>query len=410
MSNSRQRNVLFISYDGLVDPLGLSQVVYCIIELAKRIPARIIVLSYDKQEAMSDILKVKQIEEKLKDVGIEWLSLRYHKTPQFFSTLYDIIIGWIVGCRIIKKYNIAIVHCRSYVPALMGLFFKKLFKIKFIFDMRGFWADERIEGGIWSDSYLYKLTKYFEKKFILSADTIIALTENAKHEILSFDYFKKYLEICIIPTLVDTQLFRFNENKEIADDIDRICSNKFVFVYLGSLGTWYDVDAIYDFFIRAKALIDNAYLLIITSQIGLAKAKMGEKRLAFADISIINVEHSQIPGYLNRAKVGLAFYRPGYSRKGCSPVKAGEYLACGIPLVINQGIGDMDRIITDNKIGAVVSAFCDHEYCKAISTIKELFKEPLVLRRRCRAVAEEYFSLSKGVDKYQQIYQRLLEI
>ena len=64
-----------------------------------------------------------------------------------------------------KKFNFHIVHCRSYISALVGLAMKKQFGTKFIFDMRGFWADERIEGGIWKLSHpLYRLIYKFIKK------------------------------------------------------------------------------------------------------------------------------------------------------------------------------------------------------------------------------------------------------
>jgi len=61
---------------------------------------------------------------------------------------------------------------------------------------------------------------------------------------------------------------------------------------------------------------------------------------------------------------GIAFYRPGISRLGTSPVKVSEYLSCGLPVIINAGIGDTDRVIAQEDVGALVRDFNDDEYAK----------------------------------------------
>ena len=55
--------------------------------------------------------------------------------------------------------------------------------------MRGFYADERVDGKIWSlDNFIYKkIYNYFkskEKEFLQFSDYTISLTENGKKEIL----------------------------------------------------------------------------------------------------------------------------------------------------------------------------------------------------------------------------------
>ena len=53
--------------------------------------------------------------------------------------------------------NIKIIHARSYIPALFVFFLKKFMNFKFIFDMRGFWADEKVDRMGWKkDDLKYK--------------------------------------------------------------------------------------------------------------------------------------------------------------------------------------------------------------------------------------------------------------
>jgi glycosyltransferase involved in cell wall biosynthesis len=404
-------NILFISYDGLAESLAQSQVLPYLIGLTKNNNiTKIKLLTYDKPKEMANKSSISQLNRMLEDAGIKWISIRYHKRPVILSTLFDICRGIWVTFILSNQYEIGIIHARSYVPALIGVFFKKFYGKKFIFDMRGFWADERIEGGIWKKNFLYHIAKYFEKIFLLNADIIITLTESAKDEINSFVYLSKTKsEIFVIPTAVDLKTFRFTKNQAIHEDLKITLMNKFIFIYIGSLGTWYELDGLYNFFIRAKELIKNAHLLILTSQYELADLKRKEKGLDISDVTISQVSHKNIPGYLNTAHAGLAFYKPGYSRKGCCPIKVGEYLACGLPVIINEGVGDIDQIIRKEGVGAVIPSFIDSQYIEAIDKIKELLKEPFILRQRCRTVAEDYFSLDKSIEKYQQIYQKLLK-
>ena len=79
--------------------------------------------------------------------------------------------------RQVLRHHLRIVHARSYVAAVMALALKRLTGAKFVFDMRGFWADERIDGGLWPrDGRMYRVAKWFERRFLLNADHVVSLT------------------------------------------------------------------------------------------------------------------------------------------------------------------------------------------------------------------------------------------
>ena len=89
-----------------------------------------------------------------------------------------------------KKYGLSLIHCRSYISALIGLSFKKKKRyLLFVFDMRGFWADERVDGGLWNlDNLLYRwVYNFFKKKeqsFLLYSDHSVSLTHAGKIDII----------------------------------------------------------------------------------------------------------------------------------------------------------------------------------------------------------------------------------
>jgi glycosyltransferase involved in cell wall biosynthesis len=107
------------------------------------------------------------------------------------------------------------------------------------------------------------------------------------------------------------------------------------------------------------------------------------------------------------ADAGIAFYKPTFSRLATSPVKLAEYLACGLPVIINAGVGDSDDFISAQKLGVVVTDFNDHEYSRALLELETLRSE--VTRVRARQTAEDFFDVRrKGLEGYARLYEKVL--
>ena len=139
-----KQGVLYISYDGMLEPLGQSQVLSYLKSLEDG--RRIHLISFEKTIDWVDATSRELTIQQIADAGIIWHPLRYHKRPSALATAWDIFIGIVVGAWLIGRYKLSIVHARSYVPSVIALALKRLTKVKYIFDMRGFWADERVDG------------------------------------------------------------------------------------------------------------------------------------------------------------------------------------------------------------------------------------------------------------------------
>jgi glycosyltransferase involved in cell wall biosynthesis len=115
-----------------------------------------------------------------------------------------------------------------------------------------------------------------------------------------------------------------------------------------------------------------------------------------------------VPAYLSAADAGISFIKPCFSKLASSPTKNGEYLACGLPLILNAGIGDSDALATEWNIGALVTEFTEKNYSQAIDKIEQLASDPNV-RTTARSVAKQLFDLeSVGGVKYAALYERVL--
>ncbi|HLC66509.1 MAG TPA: glycosyltransferase, partial [Candidatus Nanoarchaeia archaeon] len=256
-------DILYITYDGLLDPLGQSQIIPYLVALAKEF--RFHVVSFEKSSrTMTEVAKLRA---QLSTHGISWYPLRYHKRLSVLATLYDVIQGIRVARKIISRTQIKIVHARSYVAALIALPVR--YGKKFLFDMRGFWPEERVEGGLWrKESLVFHLAKYFERRFFHAADAVIVLTRAAQ-AILKQQYHIR-IPIWVIPTCVDTM--HFSPRPKDRSLIRQFhLEKKFVLAYSGSLGTWYRSSELIDFF-QVLCAQSPAHLLLIVND--LLKAKM----------------------------------------------------------------------------------------------------------------------------------------
>ena len=163
-----------------------------------------------------------------------------------------------------------------------------------------------------------------------------------------------------------------------------------------------------DFFLEMKRYKQNAPLLVITlSDHNFAESIFRKKNLNMDDYTIIGKKFEDMPDYIASADVAIMFIMPVFSKIASCPTKFGEYLACGLPVVINSKIGDTQEIIQRNKIGVVINDFSIEEYGRTVKELLYLIEEDSGLRRRCRDVAKQYFSLNYGIESYLEVYQSL---
>lgn len=390
--------IAYVSYDGALEPLGRSQVVPYVIGMA-RAGLPLMLVSFEKPRdygtpaAPSDAARALAAE--LAAARVHWIPRRYHKRPALPATLWDVVTGVATLLRLRAFDGLRVVHARGYVAGLMAWLLKKTTGTAFVFDMRGFWPEERVDGGMWSPaSRIYRVVKVLEARFLRDADHIVVLTDRARDALHRRGVRRP---VTVVPTCVDLARFQPAAARPAG----------LTFVYTGSLGTFYALDAMLAFLGRARAREPRACLRLVTRESGpvvdvvLAAAGLGREA-----VSIEAVEHGKVPGVLGAASVGLAFYRPGVSHDGRCPTKAGEYLACGLPIVVTSGIGDMDRLVTEHRVGVVVDGLTEGAYERALDELEKLVLEP-ELSARCRALAETHFSLRGGIDRFVALHRSL---
>lgn len=401
-------NIFYISYDGVLDPLGSSQISPYVINLGSK-GFRFTILTYEKSRRLLDTVRADKMRENFELQGIKWEILLYHKYPAIPATLLDILFGFIKGLIIICRDKIDLIHARSFIGAIPAFFLAKLFRKKFIFDMRGLWADEKVDAGDWKkDSHIYVAIKCLEIIFLKYADSIIVLSQSAK-ALLENKFGLKKKNIYVIPTCVDLGLFRIKRKDEfVVNEIE--INNRFIFVYSGSIGSWYMLKEMADFFeISRGTFKDPLFLLLNNENTHLIEAVMAKVNILSSDYFIKSLDYRQVYEWLNMAKASLFFIKPVFSKIVSCPTKFGESLACGLPVITNSGVGDIAKIIKEEGVGVVIKEFSDEAYKDTNHQLNKLLQEGETLKNRCRFVAEKYFSLAKGTNIYSRAYEKLLK-
>lgn len=402
--------VLYLTYDGLTDPLGQSQILPYLKGLS-HYGYRFTILSFEKKERFQKAKKL--IEDLCNESCICWVPLLFTTKPPLLAKFYDAVRMKQKAVALHKAIRFDMVHCRSYISADVGLYLKQKFGVKFFFDMRGFWADEKKDGGHWRTDHpvlkrVYRYYKEKEKQYLQNADCVISLTEAGRKELSTWPAYNDKVPLRVIPCCADMDLFSLTDKAQKKHGRGKlgIAQDRLVFSYLGSVGLWYMLDEMLQFFKQAKQTYPDALLLFVThSDHAFIKERASGAGLNADDLLVMEVPRKDVPSVIKASDMNLSFIKPVFSKISSSPTKLGEVLAMGIPVICNSGVGDVEQIVTGADAGFVVHHFTADAFAEAIKAIPELLqKSPAAIR----AAVTPVYSLKKGVEQYASCYRTVL--
>jgi len=371
-------------------------------------------LTFEPARNEKDRAEFEKIKENLAAEGIEWEWLPYHKRFSAVATAWDIFRGTVYIWRRIGRFDI--LHARVHVPMLMAALARKLSRHtpKLLFDIRGFFPEEYTDAGIWPEGgWLYRGAKRVERWLLKESDGFVVLTEKARDILFpesrdaGCDKLGRPVEV--IPCCVDFQK-RFSFDRELFRDSIREELNlqdSFVIVHLGALGGLYLTEEIANFLAAAKRSNPRTFALILSQTDTKAlEARLKDNGLGDGHYLAIRVLPSEVERYLIASDVGLSFVKSSYATQSRSPTKIPEYLVCGLPVISNRDVGDVNELIGPNRVGVLLNEFTPSEYKRALDELESLGD----VSERCREVAVKEFDLDRiGGPRYRKLYTKLLE-
>lgn len=400
------KKTLYITFDGLTDPLGQSQILPYLIGISKN-GYSISILSCEKKERLEK--EKTAILGLIRDTDINWQYIIYDEEGGALSRFLYLKKLNVLAKKLHKKNQFKLVHCRSYLSSIIGLYFKVKYKIPFVFDMRGFWADERIDGGIWKRSNLlhrlfYNYFKKKEKQFLIHGNAIVSLTKNGIIELKkTYPNVEIANKTTIIPCCCNVELF--NKDKAVNSfSLPNLSESDHIIIYTGSIGTWYCTKEMIDCMLLWKNHLPNLKLLIVTKDNEALKSVIKNYPKDISELIIIaSASYKDIPNYLSLAKAAMFFIKPAYSKIASSPTKMAECWAMNLPIITNSGIGDNDIFFKNNFGGILIDNFSNLYYEQAYKKYEEISK----LKNNYRQIALTYFDTNNAIEKYTNIYNKL---
>lgn len=395
--------VLFIAYQEASNPIVLSQVHPYVAGLAES-GFDFFLLTF---ETGLSVESSKKIVSNIKGIS-KWDYCNFNKHSGVIPTVIDIITGIKKIYFTILREKIRLIHARGVISGIMALLPSKILGVRLFFDSRGLLADKYVGGGlIRYGGIKYKCLSTLEYLLLRGCDYFSVETQ-AHANLISKRSPELIEKMEIIPSCVDISRFTGSDSKDNAFLARHNLENRFIFVYLGKIGTWYMLDQMLDFFATSREIFTNPIFLFLTPDsqdfiVHMASAK----GLSEQYIKVVEPAYSQIPEFLKNADCGITFINP-YRRYNSSPIKFGEYLASGLPVVINAGIGDTDKIIEKEGTGVIVRSFSNADYLTTARQLKQLFGARNGIKQRCKYVASKYLLLEDGIKRYQDIYSKLL--
>ena len=408
------KNILFISYDGMTDPLGQSQVIPYLSGLTKY-GYTFTILSCDKPDSFKQ--NKEYVEKLIAPFPIKWVSIPYHKNPPLLSSIYDFFRLRQTAQKLHLKEHFDLIHTRVGLPPLVALWMKKKYNIPFLNDIRAFWAKQRADGGMWNIknpvfNFVYHFFKKKEIEVINKAAYNTCLTFAAEKEIHSWDkILNQPIPIQVIPCSADLDLFNPENRDELLAQQFRkelgIGESDFIISYLGSIGGWYLTDEMMRFCKLLSDAIPAAKFLFIAphhhEQIVAAAVKQG---LPAEKLIVKNARRHEVPVLISFSNFSLFFIKHCYSKISSSPTKHAEIMAMGIPVITNSGVGDVKEIVNRYNAGYVTDDFTDKSFQDIIGKIKEgnSFNKTAI-----RNGAAEFYSLQNAVEKYRRVYSTVFD-
>ena len=292
----------------------------------------------------------------------------------------------------------------------MALAISKVCRIKLLYDADARLSEEYTDYGHWSrQSGAFRVTAWVEAQARKRAHSIVVLSEKLRD-----DFRQKFgvsAPVEVIPCCVNIEAFQFNPATRESCRRELGLVDERLFVYVGKAGSRCLVDEMFAFFKVAQAQIgSSARLLILSGEEPELFHQSAERQGVSRDYYAVKyVGREKVSRYLSTADAGLAFIRSAECERGSSPIKIGEYLAAGLPVVMTERIGDYSEWIAQHKLGAVIGTLDQEHYAEAVRSLMEIWAKGDSFRAECRKFAETKVSIEAvGAARYGKVYEELL--
>lgn len=386
-------NIVFISYWGINDPLSVATVLPHVKILAEMPHVKkIFLLSFERG----------QISETDLPSCVEHRTIIEKQFPPVINKFLSFFSGWRLLKKIHKNNNIDYCFCRSSFAGILGYHLKKKYKVPFLVESLEPHTDYMIESGEWRKNGLKSIIlRKYEKAIFKKANYLLPVSQNYINRLIKLKISESKLKL--LPCTIDVNKFKFDlASRERLRKLNNFGVNDIVGVYVGKFGgIYYDKQA-FELFRFFKTSIDNFKLIILSpNDREEVEGELYSAGFEDVDFTIKKVSPAEVPSYLSMSDFGIAIYRESAFSNCLSPIKVGEYLVNGLPVVLPERIGDDSEIIKSHGIGDLFT-FSSGALSLELSILK------IIKNKDSRAMISEIGVKYRNRNISLEVYQNIL--
>ena len=376
MKKYESYDLAYVTIDSLSEGVGSSQITPLISRLSKS-GLKINLISYEKTNPNSELIAY------FESIGVKW---------NFRNFGFNGLLGGIERFNSLRKEipKTNLIHARSDIPAVSAIASRQA---PVLWDVRSLWADQKvmIQKSLVNET-LYGIFRGLES---ISAGKSLGMSTLTSAVVPILEQRHKRLPLLrtVVPTAVDLDYFKLSP----------IMPAKAQALFSGTYNEYYDLNlsALFMDEFRKHNIVETHW----------ARPKESNKsHLGVGETIVFPSSQTGLANLIPDYSFGVSVCKmdAGPSLTAAMPTKIGEFLACGRPIVVNRGLGDMDQFIEEFNAGIILDGTASNlvESAAQLAGLLSDSETP----HRCRALAEKYFSMDIGASKYLDLYSQILSL
>lgn len=407
--------VLYVTFDGVLQPLAFSQSVRVVAGLGQR-GLKYHLLSIERPTDLAKPEMTRAVKLMLQPAGVGWTSIAAASMDSPRRVADVLARAMLHAIVILRRERISLVHARGYHGAILANALKRAFGVPYVFDARGYWIEERTGPGNWfSTPAAYAMGKFVEQQLFRAAEGVVTLTALQASDVASGQFGPPPRHLEVIPTCTDYDTFYLrddrpakpSENDLIPREVRDRLAGKLVIGLVGALNSSYCVKETLTLARWVTELNPNAHVLALSVQRREYAEALQSAGIPVERCTVASAEHWAMPHWLQWIDWGLLLLQETAAKRASMPTKLGEYFATGVRPLFFGCNSEAVRWVDRAGSGYVPPSLGESDLRAAARVITDSAVDYGRLRA-AREISAPHFTLTAGLERYGRVVSACL--
>ena len=395
--------MIYLMIENVSGSVIRSQVLSVLIEIAQQFDLDVDLIAMERKAVWEVSNHLEVLRRELGDHRVRPHIFLHHgrRHPITYVNLSRMLFKLL---KLLLKDGRQVVLARNIHSAFAAMPFRLLFSgSRLVLDLRGVFVHELLLRGVVREGgVLHRFLIWMERRSYAGSDHVLCVSDQLAQVVAGFVGNRK--EISVVPCCVEPGFFLLDAAKtaQVRQALDLV--DKFVVLYAGSITSWNLVESMLDLFAVIRMAQPNAHFLFLTAAVDEARQAFAQRGWPDDNYTIMTVSHREIKNYIPLGDLGMLLREDNLVNRVASPVKFGEYVACGLPVCITPWVGDFSDLVAQRQVGLVINPD-DESLNSAVTThVRDIWDNREQYRRRSLELGRTCFHRKA----YYDIYKRLL--